>query len=112
MECTNDIDRLAPVFLAVYQSPKPSEEERGRQTIFTHERNGSITYGAMLSCTYMDHVPIHWVSNSDIHIFLSTDTIMSKSEIMLKLAEILEAGNLQYVQVGVNSDSSGIKTDC
>ncbi|KAJ6729843.1 POLY A polymerase CID PAP -RELATED [Salix viminalis] len=102
MQCRLDINRLNAVFLAIYESLIPSEEEKVKQEHFfmlleklvnkEWPEAGLYLYG---SCANS-----FGVSKSDIDVCLAIeDAEINKSEVLLKLADILQSDNLQNVQV-------------
>lgn len=103
LECRYDIDSLTPLFLTIYKSLIPADEEKGKQ------KQLLLSLGKLVNKEW-PNAQLHLygscansfgVSNSDIDICLAIDeSNMSKPEILLKLAEILESDNLQNVQVG------------
>ncbi|KAJ6710034.1 POLY A polymerase CID PAP -RELATED [Salix koriyanagi] len=101
MQCRLDINRLNAVFLAIYESLIPSEEEKVKQEQFfmlleklvnkEWPEAGLYLYG---SCANS-----FGVSKSDIDVCLAIeDAEINKSEVLLKLADILQSDNLQNVQ--------------
>lgn len=104
IQCRRDIDSFAPKFLAIFESLVPAEEEIAKQRQLINSLNNLIS-------REWPHARLHLygscansfgVSNSDIDVCLSiNERELGKAEILLKLAEILEAGNLQNVQVNV-----------
>lgn len=102
VECRSDINWYSAPFLDIYQSLIPTEEEKEKQKqlmmllkkIVTKEwPNAELhPYG---SCTNS-----FGFSKSDIDVCLAIDDKdINKSDIILRLAELLEAENLQNVQV-------------
>ncbi|ONK79895.1 uncharacterized protein A4U43_C01F11500 [Asparagus officinalis] len=101
LECRYDIDDMTPLFLAIYRSLIPAEEEKEKQ------KQLLVSLRKLVNKEWPD-AELHLygscansfdVSNSDIDICLAIDdSKMSKSEILLKLADILESDNLQNVQ--------------
>ncbi|KAF3327110.1 terminal uridylyltransferase 7-like isoform X1 [Carex littledalei] len=101
IQCRRDIDSFAPKFLAIFESLVPAEEEIAKQRQLINSLNNLIS-------REWPHARLHLygscansfgVSNSDIDVCLSiNERELGKAEIILKLAEILEAGNLQNVQ--------------
>nr|GMD36469.1 UTP:RNA uridylyltransferase 1 [Ipomoea batatas] len=101
VECRSDINWYSAPFLDIYQSLIPTEEEKEKQKqlmmllkkIVTKEwPNAELhPYG---SCTNS-----FGFSKSDIDVCLAIDDKdINKSDIILRLAELLEAENLQNVQ--------------
>lgn len=104
LECRYDIDRLTPLFLAIYRSliPPDEEKEKQNQLLLSLEKLVNKEWPNAQLHLYGSCANSFGVSKSDIDICLAIDdTIMSKPEILMKLAEILEADNLQNVQVGL-----------
>ncbi|OMO65456.1 PAP/25A-associated [Corchorus olitorius] len=100
MECRNDIHRLNAAFLAIYQSLIPPEEERAKQ-------NQLLALLEKLVCKEWPEARLYLygscansfgVSKSDIDVCLAINEDINKSEILLKLADILQSDNLQNVQ--------------
>lgn len=101
LECRYDIDSLTPLFLAIYKSLTPADEEKGKQKqlLLSLEKLVNKEWPNAKLHLYGSCANSFGVSKSDIDICLAIDdTNMSKSEILLKLAEILESDNLQNVQ--------------
>jgi DNA polymerase sigma len=102
IQCRRDINSFAPKLMAIFESLVPSEEEIAKQRQLINSLNYLIS-------REWPHARLHLygscansfgVSNSDIDVCLSIDDReLGKAEILLKLADILEAGNLQNVQV-------------
>ncbi|XP_073103053.1 uncharacterized protein [Elaeis guineensis] len=100
-ECRDDIDTLSPCFLSVYESLKPAKEEKAKQNELLQSLQKSIDKewpNAQLHL-YGSCANTFAFSNSDIDICLAIDdSNMSRNEMLLKLAEILQSDNLQNVQ--------------
>ncbi|TVU31249.1 hypothetical protein EJB05_22930, partial [Eragrostis curvula] len=99
--CRYDIDRFTPGFLSIFESLVPSEEEiaKQRQLFTTLSRLINKEWPNSRLFVYGSCANSFGFSNSDIDLCLSIDDKeMSKVDIILKLAEILEAGNLQNIQ--------------
>ncbi|KAI5345366.1 hypothetical protein L3X38_013243 [Prunus dulcis] len=101
MQCRFDIDRLNAPFLAIYDSLIPTEEEKAKQnqlftlleTLITKEWPDAQLY------VYGSCGNSFGVSKSDIDLCLAIDVADdNKSEILLRLADILQSDNLQNVQ--------------
>lgn len=102
MLCRNDIDRLNAPFLAIYDSLIPAEEEKAKQKQL-------LTLLEKLVCKEWPKARLYLygscansfgVSKSDIDVCLAIeDADINKSEILLRLADILQSDNLQNVQV-------------
>lgn len=103
MRCRFDVQRLNAQFLAIYESLIPAEEEKSKQKkllqllekiIYKEWPNARLfLYG---SCANQ-----FGVSKSDIDVCLAFDTEINKSDVLLRLADLLEADNLQNVQVNL-----------
>lgn len=101
IECRRDIDRLNAPFLAIYESLIPAEEEKAKQTQL-------LTLLENLVCKEWPTARVYLygscansfgVSKSDIDVCLAIDDQdINKSEMLLKLADILQSDNLQNVQ--------------
>lgn len=102
MECRNDIHRLNAPFLSIYESLIPPAEEKAKQKQL-------LTLLEKLVCTEWPEARLYLygscansfgVSKSDIDVCLAMeDQTINKSEVLLKLADILQSDNLQNVQV-------------
>uniref|UniRef100_A0A7C8YU96 RNA uridylyltransferase n=1 Tax=Opuntia streptacantha TaxID=393608 RepID=A0A7C8YU96_OPUST len=101
IECRRDIDRLNAPFLAIYESLIPAEEEKAKQQQL-------LTLLQKLVCKEWPNAQLYLygscansfgVSKSDIDVCLAIeDQDINKSEMLLKLADILQSDNLQNVQ--------------
>ncbi|KAJ0964232.1 hypothetical protein J5N97_029354 [Dioscorea zingiberensis] len=102
VECRYDIDRLAPHFLSIYQSLIPPSEEKAKQKqlLLSLERLVNMQWPKARLHLYGSCANSFGVSNSDIDICLAIDDDgdLSKNDILLKLADILQSDNLQNVQ--------------
>ncbi|KAK9058947.1 hypothetical protein SSX86_021564 [Deinandra increscens subsp. villosa] len=100
-ECRGDINRLNISFLQLYQSLIPPEEEKEKQKQLMALLNRHVTKewpGARLFL-YGSCANSFGFSKSDIDVCLAMgDAEVDKSEILLKLADILKSDNLQNVQ--------------
>lgn len=104
--CRYDIDRFTPGFLSIFESLVPSDEEiaKQKQLLTTLSRIISKEWPKSKLYLYGSCANSFGFSNSDIDLCLSIDDKeMSKVDIILKLADILQGGNLQNIQV-----SSGV----
>ncbi|XP_038972328.1 UTP:RNA uridylyltransferase 1 isoform X2 [Phoenix dactylifera] len=105
-ECRDDIDTLTPCFLSVYESLIPVEEEKAKQNKLLQLLQKSINKewpNAQLHL-YGSCANTFGFSNSDVDICLAIDdSNMSRNEMLLKLAEILQSDNLQNVQALTNA---------
>ncbi|KAL9434995.1 hypothetical protein AB3S75_021290 [Citrus x aurantiifolia] len=101
IECRADIGRLNAPFLAIYESLIPAEEEKAKQKKL-------LTLLEKLVCKEWPDARLYLygscansfgVSKSDIDVCLAiNDSEINKSEVLLKLADILQSDNLQNVQ--------------
>lgn len=101
IECRRDIDRLDSPFLAIYESLIPAAEEKAKQKQL-------MTLLEKLVCKEWPNAKLYLygscansfgVSKSDIDVCLAIDDRnLNKSDILLKLADILQSDNLQDVQ--------------
>ncbi|XP_034904433.1 UTP:RNA uridylyltransferase 1 [Populus alba] len=101
MQCRLDIDRLNAAFLAIYESLVPLEEETAKQKQFFMllEKLVSKEWPEARLYLYGSCANSFGVSKSDIDVCLTIeDAEINKSEVLLKLADILQADNLQNVQ--------------
>ncbi|KAJ7951030.1 UTP:RNA uridylyltransferase 1-like [Quillaja saponaria] len=99
--CRTDIDRLNVPFLAIYESLIPSEEEKAkqRQLLTLLEKLVSKEWPKAQLYLYGSCANSFGVSKSDVDVCLAIeDADMDKSEVILKLADILQSDNLQNVQ--------------
>lgn len=99
--CRGDINRMSGAFLATYESLIPPEEEKSKQkqllalldVIVSKEWPDARLY------VYGSCANSFGFSKSDIDICLAIeDANVDKSEVLLKLADMLQSGNLQNVQ--------------
>jgi DNA polymerase sigma len=101
-QCCLDIDRLNAAFLAIYESLIPPEEEKMKQELFlmSLEKLVNKEWPEARLYLYGSGANSFGVSKSDIDVCLAIeDAEINKSEVLLKLADILQSGNLQNVQV-------------
>lgn len=99
--CRYDIDRFTPSFLSIFESLVPSEDEIAKQKQLLRSLSKLINNEWPNSKLYLygSCANSFGFSNSDIDLCLSIDdNEMSKVDIILKLADILQAGNLQNIQ--------------
>ncbi|XP_020172563.1 uncharacterized protein [Aegilops tauschii subsp. strangulata] len=99
--CRYDIDQFTPNFLSIFDSLVPSEEEIAKQNQLVIALSRLINKEWPNSKLYLygSCANSFGFSNSDIDLCLSIDDKeMSKVDIILKLADILQAGNLQNIQ--------------
>ncbi|RRT58798.1 hypothetical protein B296_00046292 [Ensete ventricosum] len=101
IRCRHDIDTLDSSFLSIFESLVPAEEEKAQQMHFLLSLQNLVNKewpNAKLHL-YGSCANSFGVSKSDIDVCLAIDTHdLSKSDILLKLADILQSGNLQNVQ--------------
>ncbi|XP_057247433.1 UTP:RNA uridylyltransferase 1-like [Beta vulgaris subsp. vulgaris] len=101
IECRRDIDWLDSPFLAIYESLIPAAEEKAKQKQL-------MTLLEKLVCKEWPNAKLYLygscansfgVSKSDIDVCLAIDDQnLNKSDILMKLADILQSDNLQDVQ--------------
>jgi DNA polymerase sigma len=99
--CRYDIDKFTPSFSSIFESLVPSEEEiaKQRQLYTTLSRLITKEWPNSRLFLYGSCASSFGFSNSDIDLCLSIDDKeMNKVDIILKLADILKAGNLQNIQ--------------
>lgn len=101
LPCPADIDRLSAPFIAIYESLIPPEEEKVKQKqLFSLlERIVSQEWPDARLYIYGSCANSFGFSKSDIDVCLRIDDAdFNKSEILLKLADMLQSENLQNVQ--------------
>ncbi|KAK8570459.1 hypothetical protein V6N13_003137 [Hibiscus sabdariffa] len=101
MMCRGDIHRLNAPLLAIYESLIPPEEERTKQKqlLALLEKLVCKEWPKAQLFLYGSCANSFGVSKSDIDVCLAfNEDINDKSEILLKLADILQSDNLQNVQ--------------
>ncbi|EEF50424.1 poly(A) polymerase cid, putative [Ricinus communis] len=101
MECRRDIDRLNVSFLAIYESLIPPEEEKSKQKqlLTLLEKLVNKEWPEARLYLYGSCANSFGVRKSDIDVCLAIqDADINKSEVLLKLADILQSDNLQNVQ--------------
>ncbi|GAV76666.1 PAP_assoc domain-containing protein [Cephalotus follicularis] len=101
MPCRVDIDRLNTPFIAIYESLIPPEEEKAKQkqllTLLQRLVTKEWPEGRLF--LYGSCANSFGVSRSDIDVCLAIgDANINKSDVLLKLADILQSDNLQDVQ--------------
>lgn len=102
MACRNDIHRYDAPFMAVYKSLIPAEEEleKQRQLMAQLENLVSKEWPHAKLYLYGSCANSFGFPKSDIDVCLAIeDDDINKSEMLLKLADILQSDNLQNVQV-------------
>ncbi|KAJ8466406.1 hypothetical protein OPV22_028958 [Ensete ventricosum] len=101
IQCRHDIEALNSSFITIFKALVPAEEEKAKQKELLLSLQNLVTkewpnaklhlYGSCANC--------FGVSKSDIDVCLAIDDHdLSKSDILLRLADILQSGNLQNVQ--------------
>ncbi|XP_050237655.1 UTP:RNA uridylyltransferase 1 [Mercurialis annua] len=101
MECRRDIDRFNVHFLAIYESLTPPEEEisKQKQLLTLLEKLVNREWPEARLYLYGSCANSFGVLKSDIDVCLAIgDADVNKSEVLLKLADILQSDNLQNVQ--------------
>lgn len=102
IECRSDINALNAPFLSIYESLIPSEEEKAKQKqlLALLEKHVTKEWPEARLFLYGSCANSFGFRKSDIDVCLAIeDSDVNKSEVLLKLAEILQADNLQNVQV-------------
>lgn len=102
IECRSDIERLNAPFLAIYESLIPPEEEKmkQKQLLMLLEKHVTKEWPEARLYLYGSCANSFGFTKSDIDVCLAIeDADVSKSEVLLKLADILQSDNLQNVQV-------------
>ncbi|XP_010523705.1 PREDICTED: UTP:RNA uridylyltransferase 1 [Tarenaya hassleriana] len=101
MACRSDIHRLDAPFLAVYQSLNPAEDEleKQKQLMALLEKLVSKEWPQAKLYLYGSCANSFGFPKSDIDVCLAIeDADINKSEMLLKLADILQSENLENVQ--------------
>ncbi|WOL10829.1 UTP:RNA uridylyltransferase 1-like [Canna indica] len=101
VRCRHDIETLSHNFLSIFESLVPAEEEKAKQKqlLLSLQNLVNKEWPNAKMYLYGSCANSFGVSKSDIDVCLAIDDHdSSKSDILLKLAEILESGNLQNVQ--------------
>ncbi|KAL3517055.1 hypothetical protein ACH5RR_023957 [Cinchona calisaya] len=99
--CRGDIDRLNNPFLEIYESLIPAEEEKAKQKqlLTLLEKIVCKEWPDARLCLYGSCGNSFGFSKSDIDVCLTIgDEDINKSEVLLKLADMLQLDNLQNVQ--------------
>ncbi|KAK6162414.1 hypothetical protein DH2020_002255 [Rehmannia glutinosa] len=99
--CRNDINRLNAPFLAVFESLIPADEEKvkQKQLLTVLEKLVGKEWPEARLYLYGSCANSFGFSKSDIDVCLAMDLgNVDKSEVLLKLADILQSDNLQNVQ--------------
>lgn len=102
MLCRADIGRLDAPFVAIYESLIPPEEEKAKQKqlLSLLEKIVGKEWPDARLYIYGSCANSFGFSKSDIDICLRIDDAdVNKSELLLKLADMLQSENLQNVQV-------------
>ncbi|XP_044503320.1 UTP:RNA uridylyltransferase 1-like isoform X2 [Mangifera indica] len=101
LQCRSNIDGMNSPFLAIYESLIPPEEEKAKQKqlLASLEKLVCKEWPDARLYLYGSCANSFGVSKSDIDVCLAIDDPnINKSEVLLKLADILESDNLQNVQ--------------
>jgi DNA polymerase sigma len=101
MRCRSDIERLNAPFLAIVETLIPAEEEKAKQKqlLTLLEKLINKEWPEARLYLYGSCANSFGVSKSDIDLCLAIgDSDINKSEVLLKLADILQSDNLQNVQ--------------
>ncbi|KAK1376889.1 PAP/25A-associated [Heracleum sosnowskyi] len=101
IECRRDIHRMNIPFLEIYKSLIPSEEEKAKQKqlMALLEKHVNKEWPEAQLYLYGSCANSFGFKKSDIDVCLAIDDAdVNKSEVLLKLAEILQSENLQNVQ--------------
>ncbi|KAF5203025.1 Poly(A) RNA polymerase GLD2 [Thalictrum thalictroides] len=101
VDCRSDIDRMNAPLLAIYESLVPKEEEKSnqKQLLTSLEKLVNKEWPTAQLYLYGSCANSFGVSKSDIDVCLALeDPDINKSEVLLKLADILQADNLENVQ--------------
>ncbi|WCJ23112.1 Poly(A) RNA polymerase GLD2-A [Euphorbia peplus] len=101
MECRRDINRLNAHFVSIYESLIPPEEEKAKQKqlLTLLERLVNKEWPQARLYLYGSCANSFGVLKSDVDVCLAIgDADVNKSEILLKLADLLQSDNLQNVQ--------------
>ncbi|XP_038708163.1 UTP:RNA uridylyltransferase 1-like isoform X2 [Tripterygium wilfordii] len=101
MVCRRDIDSLNAPFLLIYESLVPPEEEKAKQKqlLMLLEKLVNKEWPQAQLYLYGSCANSFGVSKSDIDVCLAMeDADINKSEVLLKLADILQSDNFQNVQ--------------
>ncbi|KAL3381281.1 hypothetical protein AABB24_001420 [Solanum stoloniferum] len=99
--CRSDVNRMNGAFLATFESLIPPEEERTKQNQLLALLDGIVSkeWPDARLYVYGSCANSFGFSKSDIDICLAIeDANIDKSEVLLKLADMLQSGNLQNVQ--------------
>ncbi|KAA8520552.1 hypothetical protein F0562_014808 [Nyssa sinensis] len=100
-ECRSDIERLNAPFLSIYESLIPTEEEKAKQKqlLTLLEKLVTKEWPEAQLYLYGSCANSFGVSKSDIDVcFAIENADLNKSDVLLKLADILQSDNLQNVQ--------------
>ncbi|MQL74249.1 hypothetical protein Taro_006591, partial [Colocasia esculenta] len=101
LRCRHNIGGFTPSLLAIYESLIPSEEEKAKQRHLLQSLEKLVIKEWPNARLYLygSCANSFGVSNSDIDICLAIDeNDINKSEVLLKLADVLQSDNLQNVQ--------------
>ena len=105
-ECRSDIGKLNFHFQLIYESLIPEKEEKAKQKqlLTLLEKLVSKEWPKAQLFLYGSCANSFGVSKSDIDVCLAIDDAdINKSEVLLKLADILREDNLQNVQVTIRN---------
>ncbi|KAG1354768.1 putative UTP:RNA uridylyltransferase 1 [Cocos nucifera] len=101
LECRWNINALTPSFLSIFESLVPAQEEiaKQKQLLLSLQNLVNKEWPNARLHLYGSCANSFGVSNSDIDVCLAIDdTDINKLDILLKLADVLQSGNLQNVQ--------------
>ncbi|CAN0921367.1 UTP:RNA uridylyltransferase 1 [Linum grandiflorum] len=102
IQCRRDIERFNMPFLVIYESliPPEEEKEKQKQLLTLLEKLVNKEWPEARLFLYGSCANSFGVSKSDVDVCLAIeDGDSNKSEILLRLADILQSDNLQNVQV-------------
>lgn len=101
VDCRSDIDKMNAPFLAIFESLVPAEEEKAKQKqlLSSLEKLVNKEWPKSQLYLYGSCANSFGVSNSDIDVCLAIEgDEINKSELLLRLADILKEDNLENVQ--------------
>lgn len=105
------MDALTPSFLSIFEALVPAEEEiaKQKQLLLSLQNLVNKEWPNARLHLYGSCANSFGVSNSDIDVCLAIDDAdINKLDILLKLADVLQSGNLQNVQVNKNGMSLAV----
>lgn len=105
IECRSDINQLNTAFLTIYESLIPSKEEEAmqKQLFALLEKHVTKEWPKARLYLYGSCANSFGFRKSDIDVcLLIEDADVNKSEVLLKLADILQSDNFQNVQVKIS----------